>query len=115
MYTVEVGLGIEFDSEWVGTLATKYTYKWVEPEPEKECSIELKGVVRSLENKPMRWMKLDAHVFYGTGVYDGRQPDATVSVRRTTKAAIRSAYRSGKRYGAGGHTARRHAQMRLPF
>ncbi len=67
-------------------MATDYVYEWrgasataaPTPAPGAEA-MELRGLVRSVENKPMPWMKLDAYVYYGQEQYDGsRQPDAIV-------------------------------------
>ncbi len=80
-FSVQVGLSIDFNSESVGTLATRYTYRWVEVEPEKEFSyIELAGLVLSAETKPMPWMKLEAKAYYGTDTYnESSQPDIVIS------------------------------------
>ncbi len=64
----------------IGELSTTYTYEWVGGTAQQETSdtIELKGLVRSVENKPMRWMKLEAYVYYGKDTYSGGQPDTIV-------------------------------------
>lgn len=68
-----------YNSE-IGELATTYTYEWVGGSAPQESSdtIELKGLVRSVENKPMRWMKLEAYVYYGKDTYSGGEPDVKV-------------------------------------
>ncbi len=68
------------------TFSTRYTYKWVTAaaptatqKPEASDAIVLKGVALSAEAKPMRWMKLDAQVYYGQERYDSaKEPDAVI-------------------------------------
>jgi hypothetical protein len=68
------------------TFSTRYTYKWVTAaaptatqKPEASDAIALKGVALSAEAKPMRWMKLDAQVYYGQERYDSaKEPDAVI-------------------------------------
>lgn len=68
------------------TFATRYTYKWeteaaptATQKPEAAATIEVKGLALSAEAKPMRWMELDAQVYYGQDQYDSaKKPDAVI-------------------------------------
>jgi hypothetical protein len=68
------------------TFATRYTYKWetgaaptATQKPEAADVIAIKGLVLSAEAKPMRWMELDAQVYYGQERYDSaKKADAVV-------------------------------------
>ena len=55
------------------------------PEAEASDAIVLKGVALSAEAKPMRWMKLDAQVYYGQERYDSAKGRMLSSKRDTTR------------------------------
>jgi len=56
-----------------------YVTMWVEFGLSNPAFIELKGLVRSVENKPMPWMRLQAYVYYNTEKYDGiKSPDIVI-------------------------------------
>jgi ribosomal protein L40E len=71
---VEVNLGLH------QTMRTTYYYKYVSSQTPAvgPSLIELGGLVRSAENKPMSWMKLQAWVYYEKDTYTGGQPDLIV-------------------------------------
>lgn len=67
---MDVGLS---ESDRFDRLVTTYTYQW-EPgvvTAELPQAIELRGVVRSVEDKPMPWMQMQALVFPGQEQYEG--------------------------------------------
>ena len=65
-------------------MSTRYNYRFIPaaaatPSAATPTSIELGGLVLSVEKKPMRWMKLQAWLFYDTQTYKaGTQPDLIV-------------------------------------
>jgi hypothetical protein len=74
---VQVNLNVPNDTQ---TMMTTYNYRYIPAQtPVNGPSlIELGGLVRSVENKPMPWMKLQAQVYYDTETYSGAQPDLVV-------------------------------------
>ena len=70
-----------YDPNGGQTMRTIYNYRFVQgqaPVTGGATAVELGGLVRSAENKPMAWMKLQAQVYYNTETYAGGQPDLVV-------------------------------------
>ncbi len=76
--TFEYSVGLT-NSPYVATQSTTYVYQWMMKAEEKAAhAIELRGLVRSLENKPMPWMQLQALVYEDQTTFDGSKQPADI-------------------------------------